>query len=197
MSQSATNITAIACSIFRDEIESLRCENKITVPVIYLDSMLHMFPDRLHERLDKVIKNELESGKKIILIYGECSPYMDQYNKNKNIMRLGGINCVNIFLEDLIYKALRKEGAFFLIHEWALRWQEIFQNELGLNAENAKSFMGEMHTKLIYLDTGSAAVPVDTLNEISAYCGLSYEIMKVTLEVFSNRFNEAVEELKK
>ena len=159
--------------------------------------MLHMFPDRLHERLDKVIKNELESGKKIILIYGECSPYMDQYNKNKNIMRLGGINCVNIFLEDLIYKALRKEGAFFLIHEWALRWQEIFQNELGLNAENAKSFMGEMHTKLIYLDTGSAAVPVDTLNEISAYCGLSYEIMKVTLEVFSNRFNEAVEELKK
>ena len=191
------NITAIACSIFRDEIESLRRENKITVPVMYLDSMLHMFPDRLHERLDKIIKNELESGKNIILIYGECSPYMDKYNKNKNIIRLGGINCVNIFLEDRIYRTLRKEGAFFLIHEWALRWKEIFQNELGLNAENAKSFMSEMHTKLIYLDTGSAAVPVDTLNEISDYCGLSYEIMKVTLDVFSTRINEAVEELKK
>lgn len=197
MSVSEANITAIACSIFHDEIEALRRENKIAVPVIYLDSMLHMFPDRLHERLDKVIKTELENGKKLILIYGECSPYMDLYNKDENIKRIGGINCVNIFLEDRIYKALRKEGAFFLIHEWALRWKEIFQNELGLNAENAKSFMGEMHTKLIYLDTGSAAVPIDTLNEISAYCGLSYEIMKVTLDVFSNRVNEAVEELKK
>lgn len=197
MSLSEANITAIACSIFRDEIEALRRENKIAVPVIYLDSMLHMFPDRLHERLDKAVKKELDAGKKLILIYGECSPYMDQYNKNKNIIRLGGINCVNIFLEDSIYKALRKEGAFFLIHEWALRWKEIFQNELGLNAENAKSFMGEMHTKLIYLDTGSGAVPDGILNEISSYCGLSYEIMKVTLDVFSARVNEAVEELKK
>jgi hypothetical protein len=197
MSENVSNITAIACSIFRDEIESLRRDNKIAVPVIYLDSMLHMFPSRLHERLDKVIKAELESGKKIILIYGECSPYMDLYNKDKNIKRIGGINCVNIFLDDRIYKALRKEGAFFLIHEWALRWKEIFQNELGLNAENAKSFMSEMHTKLIYLDTGSAAVPVDILNEISAYCGLAYEITKVTLDVFSTRVNAAVEELKK
>lgn len=195
MSFSEASITAIACSIFRNEIESLRRENKIKVPVMYLDSMLHMFPDRLHERLDKVIKNELESGKKIILIYGECSPYMDKYTNTANVKRIGGINCVNIFLEDRIYKALRKEGAFFLIHEWALRWKEIFQNELGLNAENAKSFMNEMHTKLIYLDTGSTVVPVDILDEISAYCGLSYEIMRVTLEVFSNRFNEAVEEL--
>lgn len=165
--------------------------------MLYLDSMLHMFPDRLHERLDKAVKNELDAGKKIILIYGECSPYMDKYNENKNIKRTCGINCVNIFLEDRIYIALRKEGAFFLIHEWALRWKEIFQNELGLNADNAKSFMNEMHTKLIYLDTGSAPVPIGTLNEISAYCGLSYEIMKVALDVFSNRVNEAVEELKK
>jgi len=191
------NITAIACSIFRAEIEVLRCENKITIPVIYLDSMLHMFPDRLHERLDNVIKKELESGKKLILIYGECSMESKYYNNDANIKRIGGINCVNIFLEDRIYRMLRKEGVFFLIHEWALRWKEIFQNELGLNAENAKSFMSEMHTKLIYLDTGSAAVPIDTLNEISAYCGLAYEITKVTLDVFSTRVNEAIEELKK
>jgi hypothetical protein len=197
MNVGEANITAIACSIFRDEIESLRRENKIAIPVIYLDSMLHMFPDRLHERLDKVIKNELESGKKIIIIYGECSPYMDKYNNHANVKRIGGINCVNIFLDEQVYRSLRKEGAFFLIHEWALRWKEIFQNEFGLNAENAKSFMSEMHTKLIYLDTGSAAVPVDTLNEISAYCGLAYEITKVTLDVFANRVNEAIEELKK
>lgn len=197
MSAGETNITAIACSIFRDELEALRRENKITVPVIYLDSMLHMFPDRLHERLDKVVKNELDAGKKLLLIYGECSPYMDKYNENKNVKRIGGINCVNIFLDEKVYRNLRKEGAFFLIHEWALRWKEIFQNELGLNADNAKSFMSEMHTKLIYLDTGSAPVPVDTLNEISAYCGLPCEIAKVTLDVFSNRVNQAVEELKK
>lgn len=189
------NITVIACSIFKKEIEKLQKDDKLKMPVIYLDSMLHMFPDKLHESVDALIKAESEAGRKILLIYGECSAFMNSYAFRHDVARVKGINCVEIFLGKEKYHALRKEGVFFLMPEWTLRWKEIFQNELGLNAENAKSFMREMHTKIIYVDTSVIPVPYETLVEISDYSGLNHEIIKITLDNFINSVNESAGEI--
>jgi hypothetical protein len=189
------NITAVACSIFKNEIEKLQKDNKLNMPVIYLDSMLHMFPDKLHESVGAAIKPLQEAGRKILLIYGECSAFMNLYSSYRNTARIKGINCVEAFLGREKYHALRKEGAFFLMPEWTLRWKEIFQNELGLSAENAKSFMREMHTKIIYIDTSVIPVPCETLIEISDYSGLDHQVIKITLDNFINNVNESAGEI--
>ena len=53
---------------------------------------------------------------------------------------------------------------------------------LGLRGGTAQDFMKEMHTRLVYLDTELVPVPEKELAEISEYCGLPVERMKVSLE---------------
>jgi hypothetical protein len=163
-------ITLIACSTFRNEIEILLKERKMNI--IFPDSMLHMKPKELNSSLKKIISEEIHEGNEILLIYGDCSPSMRDFELNEHIARVEGMNCCEILLGREKYRELRKKRVFFLLEEWLVRWKEIFEKQLGLKGDVAKSFMKEMHSSLLYLHTGSRDIPVETLNEISSYTGL-------------------------
>jgi len=170
-----TNIVIIACSIFKTELEHLKSMGKITMPIIYLDSMLHMHPKKLQELLDSKIKeyNEL----KIVLVFGDCHARMIDYEENKNIVRTPGINCCEIFLGSGQYRKIRNEGAFILLPEWASRWKEVFIDYMGFkNSKTTTEFMNDMHKKLVYVDTGYNKTNNPLLNEISEFVGLPLEI---------------------
>ncbi len=113
------------------------------------------------------------------------------------VYRVKGMNCPDVLLGPEKYRSLRKQGAFILLPEWTLRWKEIFQTELGLDEHVAKDFMQEMHTKLIYLDTGSMPVPTDHLNEFSDYAGLDYEVLQTASNHIQIAINEAIDRMVK
>ena len=100
-----TNIIIIACSIFKTELEHLKKDKKINSPIIYLNSMLHMYPKQLQEILDEKIQEN--SHLKIVLVFGDCHARMIDYGENKNIVRTPGINCCEIFLGSDNYKKVR------------------------------------------------------------------------------------------
>jgi hypothetical protein len=178
----------IACSIFKNDLEQLRNEGVINVPVVYLDSMLHMKPQKLSLALSEEL--EKHGDKNIILAYGDCHAEMDLVEKRENVQRIPGINCCNILLGAVRYKMLMKEGAFFLLNEWVERWHDVFYTEFGFRkSADAKLFMKEMHTKLVYLDTGIQEIPVNTLYEISEYCGLPWLIEHCSSEELAHSIN--------
>jgi hypothetical protein len=88
----------LACSIFKYDLEQLVKEGKITVPIVYLNSMLHMHPKQLQTLLDAKI--EEYKNFRIILIFGDCHARMIDYEENTNIVRTPGINCCEILLEN-------------------------------------------------------------------------------------------------
>jgi hypothetical protein len=181
MKKPTTQQSIIACSIFKKEIESLMIDKLKENPIHYLDSMLHMTPDLLDKNLKTVVDEELNKRKRVAIIYGECHACMNKLELEKYIKRIEGMNCIEIFLGKELYRKLRKEGSFFLLPEWCQRWREVFEKQLGLNKENAQSFMKEMHTQLLYIDTGLIPVPDLTLKEISGYTGLPYSILPTSL----------------
>ncbi|PLX14995.1 MAG: hypothetical protein C0599_17740 [Salinivirgaceae bacterium] len=179
----------IACSIFKNELNNTK--NLGTIDIIYLDSMLHMVPDKLENSLTRLIDKYKKHN--IILLYGECYPGITELEKNSNVYRVPGINCINITLENKHYKKLRKDGAFILLNEWLKRWKEVFQEELGFkNSANATAFMQEMHSKVVYLDTGNEEIPFETLKEISNYVGLPYSIEKTNAIILEDEINKAI-----
>ncbi len=176
-----SNIIIIACGIFKTEIDFLKSTGKINFPVIYVDSMLHMYPTELQKFLDSKIK-EYKSFK-IVLVFGDCHARMVDYEKNKNIVRSPGVNCCEIFLGSEEYKKLRKEGAFILLPEWAERWEEVFKKTMGFkNSRQVKPFMKEMHEKLVYIDTGYTKMNYPLLHEIADFIGLPLEIHDSSIE---------------
>lgn len=194
MGMKKKQIQAISCGIFKREIEELIRSGKLHLPHRFLDSMLHMKPALLEDELQKKL-TEAESDQ-IVLIFGDCQPRMSEMNSNPDIYRVTGMNCCEILLGKKKYYQLRSEGAFFLLPEWTERWEEVFQKHLGFNSETAKEFMGEMHTKLLYLDTGVIPVPQETLHAIGQFCGLPIEILKTDLNHLLSEILEAEKHLK-
>ncbi|MBT3201364.1 MAG: DUF1638 domain-containing protein, partial [Phycisphaerales bacterium] len=174
-------IICVACGVFEFEIRMLQERGELPYPVRFLDSMLHMAPESLAEKLDVVINEELNADRRVILVFGECHASMPEMASRPGVVRAEGINCCEILLGSRRYRKLRSQGAFFLMNDWALRWRDVFARELGLSQDTATDLMREMHTKLIHLDTGAAPVPKTELNAMSDYCGLQWEAIKVSL----------------
>jgi hypothetical protein len=165
----------IACGIFREELESLRNSGALEMDVSYLDSLLHLRPERLRESLDDAIADSPDDGAPLVILYGDCHPYMDALD-NPASARAEGFNCAQILLGDIRYRELRRAGYFFLIHEWAERWEDIFKKELGLDDANAATLMAQSHSGLAYIDTGILPVPAELLERISAFTSLPYMV---------------------
>jgi len=185
----------IACSIFRKEIEALRASGQLDLPVEFLNSMLHMVPAKLETSLQSALgaARTEDSDRTVVLAYGDCCGHMDTFEAEPGTARTEGINCCEIILGSETYRRLRKEGAFFLMPEWALSWKKVFVGQLGLLGATAKSFMQEMHSRLIYLDTGLVPVPHADLEEASAFLGLPVEIMSVSLDPLLASLNQAIQ----
>lgn len=183
MSESSRKL-CIACSIFRKEIEALQASGQLDLPVEFLNSMLHLVPARLEARLDTALgaARDQHPDRDVVLAYGDCCGHMDTFESEPGTARTTGINCCEILLGSEAYRRLRKEGAFFLMPEWALSWKQVFVSQLGLLGPCAKTFMQEMHTRLIYLDTGLIPVPHASLSEASEFLGLPVEILPVSLD---------------
>lgn len=174
------NTMIISCSIFKNEIEHLKSEGKINVPVVYVNSMLHMVPKELQTVLD--VKIEEYKASNIILAFGDCHARMIDYEKYPNITRTPGINCCEIFMGTEQYKKTRKEGAFILLPEWADRWKEVFMEYMGFKKpKELNEFMKDMHKKLVYVDSGLQPVNEKLLDEIAGFTGLPLEIYKCSV----------------
>ncbi len=191
---SGKEIKIIACSVYKKELELLQKSGKLNYKIEYLDSMMHMYPEKLEQLLDKVIQANKKG--KIVLLYGDCHARMLE-QLNENVIKVRGINCCDAILGSERYQELRRKGAFVLIHEWMVRWEEVFKKELGLNTKQlAQQFMREMHKEIVYLDTGADDIPVETIKKISDYTGLPFSIEKCSLNEFENAVLVAIKEAK-
>jgi hypothetical protein len=173
----------LACSIFRREIGALQASGRLDLDVTFLSSMLHMHPERLEARLEQSLATVQaeDPESEVVLAFGDCCARMADFESGPGIRRTEGLNCCEILLGPETYRRLRREGAFFLLPEWALAWKKIFVEQLGLMGPCAREFMREMHTRLVYLDTGLAPVPEGELEEASAFLGLPVEIRPAPL----------------
>ena len=110
----ADRILLIGCGIFRGGFDLLPAELRGRFEPVFLESMLHMRPAELDERLGAVLSGR--AGPALIL-YGDCSPHMREHAAGTGRARTIGANCARIFLGEGRYAALRRSGAFFLLPE--------------------------------------------------------------------------------
>lgn len=188
-----TSVNVVACSIFRREIDSLQARGELALPFHYLDSMLHMVPEKLCFLLNMQIDRMLGRNGHTVLLYGECHPTMHEQEKQKGVRRVKGVNCCEIILGRETYRSYLKKGTFFLMPEWVQRWETVFRKGLGLSETTAKNLMATMHTHLLYLDTQVQSVPETLLAEISRFTGLNWRSVSVSLNHLRDGINRCVD----
>jgi len=188
-------IVCVACGIFEVELLALQERGELPYRLRFLSSMLHLTPRELDEKLTRVVDKELQAGHRVVVIYGDCHAAMPEMVNQPDVVRAEGVNCCELLLGSHLYRKLRADGAFFLMNDWALRWREVFTHRLGLSEDSATDLMREMHTKVIHIDTGVAPVPRAELEAMSAYCGLEWEVLTVSLEPLREAISTAARQL--
>lgn len=179
--EKASPVAVVSCGILKSELGALGYRAASRDKLISLDSMLHMRPAVLDAMLKRTLSHRHE--RRTLVVYGDCSPHMMDFTRMRGVAKVDGVNCCEIVLGRERYRTLRREGVFFFMPEWTLRWEEVFKNQLGFSDQpTARAFMHEMHTRIIYLDTSVHEVPANALKDIEAFMDLPVEILPTGLE---------------
>jgi hypothetical protein len=173
--------TWICCGVLRPEMESLHHDRKIQGRLVFLNSMLHMNPPVLEDRLSSALQ-AFRLSERVVVVYGDCCPRMRELVRIYSASRVKAINCAQMLLGRERYRQLMEEQAFLLLPEWTLRWNDVIQHELGLGEDVAGDFMQEFGHSLVYVDTGIVPVPYESLRRCAAYTKLPWQVERVTLD---------------
>ncbi|QTA80831.1 DUF1638 [Desulfonema limicola] len=132
----------IGCGILKKEIKLIIEKNKWPLDTLFLDSALHIDFKKLSGKLTSAL--EKHHGKNIIVFYGCCHPLMEQILEKEHTFRTRGQNCVDILLGYEFFSEELAKGAFFLLEDWALRWDHVVTKTFGNNEKILKDiFQGD------------------------------------------------------
>jgi len=186
--------TAICCSVLKKELEAVLDLNYPDSEKIFLDSMLHMRPDKLHRTMENVISGKPD--KPCLIVYGDCHAYMKEIEHRPHCVRTAGKNCGELLLGEERYKACRNDKTYLFLPEWTGRWKEIFQHHLGFSDPAlAREFMQENMNRLVYLNTGLTPTPEKAILDISDFFGMPVKIMETPLTHLSRAVESALKHL--
>ena len=187
-------LSFICCSVLRRELSVLLTTDYPGAEVCFLDSILHLYPQRLQLEMDKALT--ARGDRACVLIYGDCHAHIKEFSENQHCTRTDAVNCSELLLGRETYRRYRAEKTFIFLPEWTRRWRQIFEKELGFTDQTlAREFMQDNQRSLLYLDTGLFPVPQTSLAEITDYFAMPVEIMPVSLQHLQDSVRSAVDRL--
>jgi hypothetical protein len=128
---SEDRLLLLGCGILRKEIRFLIEKNGWPLELFFLDSTLHVdFEDLSHSLKSALARH---SGRDIVVFYGACHPLMESILGEAETFRTEGQNCVEMLLGQELFTEELTNGAFFLLEDWARRWDVILRKTLGNN----------------------------------------------------------------
>lgn len=113
----------IGCGILETEVRYLAAANGWPLRCRFLDSTLHCNLGKLARDLTDAL--EAHRGENPCVLYGVCHPLMDRMLNDADATRVEGQNCIEMLLGAAVFRAELIAGAFFLLEDWAVRWDDL------------------------------------------------------------------------
>lgn len=181
MSGRATEITRIiACAVFKPALESLGMQE--TYPdlrLTYLPALLHLKPQELQNCLDKAVTSAQEAGERVICLYGQCFPEIDDFCQQRQVSKVEGQHCYEMLLGEERFQQLIDEvaGTFFVEKDFLLNFEEYCVEPLELRDEEMKRYCFGQYQRLIYIRQPSDPDLMPQANKMAEFLGLSLDVI--------------------
>lgn len=180
MNNSQNRPILIGCGILKKEIKWLIKENNWQLSTSFFDSSLHADFGKLLKNLTLAI--DKHTDQRIIVFYGACHPLIDNLLCNAHIIRTKGQNCVEILLGHDLFDNELSNGAYFLLEDWALRWDHIISKTFGDNIEITRQIFHEDRKYLLGLNTPCSGNFTKEAEYAAQNVGLPLKWMNTDLE---------------
>jgi len=115
----------IACQTIEDEINAINSTLPVPFPIVWVESGLHNFPDKLKERLQQEV-DKISGAENILLLFGYCGNSIEGLVASQAQLVVPRVeDCISLLLGgNHIRQALSRETpAFYLTGGW-LRYEK-------------------------------------------------------------------------
>ena len=183
MSEKSQKITRIiVCKVFKPAIEALQLEKLYTnLRLTYLPSNLHLRPQELKDRLLTEIKVAQKRNERVICLYGDCFPGIDDFCEEYGVLKVPGHYCYEMLLGSERFSQLLNEmaGTYFAEKELIQNFEEYCVIPLELYDEEMKRYCFNQYRRLLYVRQPSDPNLVARAGEVADFLGLSLDISDV------------------
>jgi len=183
MSKQTGKITRIiTCTVFKPAIEALQLEKRYpTLCFTYLPSNLHLMPEKLKNQLLKEIKASRKRNERVICLYGDCFPDIEDFCQEHGVTKVPGHYCYEMLLGSDRFRQLLNEmtGTYFAEKELIQNFEEYCAIPLELHDEEMRRYCFNQYRRLLYVRQPSDPDLVSRAGEVADFLGLSLDISDV------------------
>ena len=153
----------LACNTIREEICSAAQKVRAEIPMIFLESGLHIFPEQLRQRLQAEIDGAGKDVSRILLGFGFCGNSLVGLRSAQKILVVPKADdCITLLLGSAARRTeINRAGAYFLTRGWIDNritiWDEYQRCLQQYGAEKTLIIMRAMlcnYHRLVLLNTG-------------------------------------------
>ena len=183
MSNKSGNIICIiACTVFKPALESLQFrERHPNLRLTYLPANLHLRPQELKNRLLKEVASAQKRNERVICLYGDCFPAIDDFCEQHGVTKVPGHYCYEMLLGTERFKQLIDEmaGTYFAERELIINFEEYCVRPLELHDEEMRKYCFQQYRRFLYVRQPSDPNLVMQAGEVAEFLGLSLDISDV------------------
>jgi Protein of unknown function (DUF1638) len=183
----------VGCGILQKEVEALIRKNGWNVETHFIESALHNYFGRLWAELDTALTAEERKGKETIVFYGACHPLMDRMLEEHRTLRTCGQNCIVMLLGYERFMAELSRGAYFLLEDWALKWEPMLTELFGSNRTVLREIFHSSHKMIIAIRTPCSGDFTTAAEAAARHVDLPLEWMDVDLTHLESVLADAIE----
>ena len=172
-------VRIIACSVFKPALENLRLVKRYPyLRLTYLPSNLHLKPQELQDCLLKKITAAQRRTERIICLYGDCFPGIDDFCEQHGMIKVPGHYCYEMLLGSERFRQLINEmtGTYFAEKDLILNFEEYCLRPLELRDEEMRKYCFGQYQRLLYVRQPSDPNLMPRAGEVAEFLGLSLDI---------------------
>jgi hypothetical protein len=172
----------IACAVFKPAVEYLQMERRYSnLRLTYLPSKLHLRPQELKNRLLREVTAAKERDERVICLYGDCFPDIDDFCREQEVFKVPGHYCYEMLLGSERFEQLIKEmaGTYFAEKDLIINFEEYCVRPLELHDEEMRDYCFRQYRRLLYVRQPSDPNLVPKASEVADFIGLSLDISDV------------------
>jgi len=194
MSKKTENLTRIiACTVFKPALENFRLVKRYPdLRLTYLPSNLHLRPQELQDCLLKKIASAQRRNERVICLYGDCFPGIDDFCEQHGVTKVPGHYCYEMLLGSERFRQLINEmtGTYFAEKDLILNFEEYCLRPLELYDEEMRRYCFGQYRRLLYVRQPSDPNLVPRAGEVAEFLGLSLDISDVDYSHLQRRIIE-------
>lgn len=173
------NTRIIACSVFKPALDFLGIEQRYPeVCITFLPSNLHLKPVELKQKLLEEVISAKRRGERIVCVYGDCFPGIEDFCTNQGITKAAGFHCFEMLLGSEKYQRTMNEeaGTYFVEKDLIQNFHSYCMEPLELFDETMRKLFFERYQRIVYVRQPTDPDLGRTVAELAEFLHLALEV---------------------